>query len=382
MKRFLKVQGTPREAALQKGLAFHARFDEIIAGLLAAPFLPQTLKTFLPKNVFRFALKSIGKKYLRLHGPYLKTFHNRDLLEPLRGLAEGLNRDLSLVYGINAVEILSSRMSFSMGCTSLAFGSEQMADGNPRLAYNHDFPESFADFLHVEEERPAAGLATLTLTYPTLLGAIAGVNEKGLAVSLNHAFATDIHPKPAILITSLVKECLVHAANVEEALALAMSSEVPNGSMVSFVDATGHRAVVEFSAGLRNVRRADDGILYTFNCYRTNGMSQVEVPKTAIASGLTRVVMGKRLVHEHNIRRTERFLKLSQEEKKHDENEIRKWLGDHSDGNGRYDTICRHDANSMSTIASVVMNPRERKMKVIFGKACESLAEEEIYELN
>lgn len=369
--RKLTLTGTPYEMALQKGVALKDRFDLVLQDVMRAPFLPKWLQRLVPKFAYRAFLKRVGKKYFALHAPCLKSLRGQNLLPALAGLAEGFAVDRELLYGLNAVEILTSEMSFSLGCTSLAFGAAHTQSGQPKIAYNHDFPESFAPHLYVQENLPTTGHASLSLTYPTILGCIAGVNACGLAVSLNHAFATDIKDKPAVPITLLVQECLNGCESVAMAIELILQTEVPNGSMITLADSSGGRACVEVSATKKSVRHATSEILYTFNAYQQPDMLAVEVPLTARAAGMTKWVLQDRLIHEHNIQRKARYLELLKPTHRYSDDDIHALISDHSGTSGSYVTLCRHDVTSMSTIASAIVSPVERTLQVIYGKACE-----------
>lgn len=380
-RRFLETSGPASERARQKGEAFRDTYDALFNALLEAPFLPAWLKPLVPKSFYRRHLKNAGRRYWKLHLPELRAWHG-DSDAVYRELAEGLGRSLEELYGIQTVEIVSSEMNFSLGCTSLAFGPRHTADGNPRLAYNHDFPESFANLLLVQKCLPPSGHASLNLTYPVIPGAIAGVNAAGLAVTLNHAYASDISDVPAVPVTFLVADCLARCADVGEALELIGKANVPNGSMMTFCDAAGRRATVELSCTRKSVREAPDAeILVTFNKYGNGDMLPCEVPWDAKAAGMTKWLLKDRPIHGHNAGRMRRAPRVIDHGKRHSEADIRVILSDHDDassssGEGRYDTICRHDPRSMNTIASALIDPRNRGMKVVFGRACRGDAKE------
>jgi hypothetical protein len=370
-RRFLETSGSATNQARQKGEAFRDSYGAIFNALIEAPFLPPWLKIFVPKALYRWHLKNEGRRYLSVHERALGNRHDEGFLAIYRSLADGIGISLEEAYGVQAIEIVSAEMSFSLGCTSLAFGTRHTADGNPRLAYNHDFPESFGRLLFVQKCAPESGHASLNLTYPVIPGAIAGVNEMGLAVSLNHAYAADIAKIPAVPITLLVAECLSRCADVGEAVALVEKTPVPNGSMITLCDASGSRTVVELSCTKKSVRTAEDrDILITFNKYGNAGMAACEVPWDARTEGLTKWILKDRPIHGHNAGRMSRAPSLIDHAKRHSESDIRAILSDHDGGEGRYDTICRHDPTTMNTIASAILDPEARTMKVVFGRAC------------
>lgn len=370
--RFLQLSGTPVDRARQKGLAFRDSHDELVQSLIDSPLIVPWLKPFLPHAVVKTVLGRLGKKYLNLHRPILQNYYGRNLFAELEGLAEGFDMPVNYIYGLNAIEILSSKIPFSLGCTALAFAANHTNDGKPRLAYNHDFPHSFGKSLYVQETRPAEGMTTLMLTYPSILGGIAGLNSAGLAVVLNHAYATDMQLLPALPITWLLSECLQRCDTVAAAVELILKTPVPNGSFLTLIDCHGARAVVEVSGTRKEVRQPDESVLCTFNFYRCAALKSHEVPWMAKTTGMAKLVFGERLVHAHNMGRERRFIEFFDHAKKHDNADIHEFMADHSGHlQGAIDTICRHDERAMNTIASVILNPAAQTMKVIFGWPCQ-----------
>lgn len=325
---------------------------------------------WVPPVLVRALLWILGTLYLRWHRPLHAESELAHHRAGLVALAKGAGVSPAVLYGFHAVESETANVGFSMGCTSLAFGPEQTPDGVTRLGYNHDFPPAFQPFLFVRRNAPQGGSRSISISYPCLMGAINGVNEHGLAVSVNQAYATDVsRTRPALFVTQLVQECLDRCASVAEAVALLQRSRVVAGCMVSLVDAEGDRAVVEYSGTRAAVRRADDAeVLYTFNTYRIPEMSEVEVPVGALTTG---IVSGHDL-HRCNVTRTRRYLERVSGGEVWSDEAIQALLSDHDDGPGSSDTICRHDDPLSETIVSTIADTRARTLKVLLGRPCEN----------
>lgn len=368
-----KFSGTLNEIALKQGQFFKSQTDDLLHALSMAPFLPSKLQAMIPLWGYKSFLKKIGKKYFKLHHTALESTFKRDLTADFKNLAQGLGLPIEFLYGMNSFEILSSDLPFSLGCSSLSFPENLIATNEPVIAYNHDFPESFKKFLFVKEQRALDAYDSLILTYPTILGGIAGVNEKGLAVTLNHAFATDIIDHPAVPITCLVGEILNQCANAGEVEHFVKDVPVPNGSMITVSDETGDRLVVELSCQRKVIRRSTPKeVQYTFNFYQEHKTKEVEIPAEAVSKGLVKLLLKDRKYHQHNKERFSRFKEIYDSQRIYDENDLQKILSDHGQTpGGAFDTICRHDEISMNTIASAMIFPKSRELKVIFGRACE-----------
>lgn len=372
--RVLDVAGDATERGRMQGEAFRHQLDAGFGALRALPLAPAWLPASVHALAIRAAVGGLGRYYLARHGGLLadRDGHRAGELSLLRGLAQGLGTHPALVYGFNAFEIESAAHDYrlpTLGCTSLGLSARHTAWGEPALVYNHDFPPSFAPFLFVRRSRPTRGYRSLSIAYPTLVGAIAGVNEHGLAITVNQAFATDVRrSRPALFVTMLVSACLERASSVEEAIDEVLRTPVTNGAMLTLVDAAGRRAVVELSGSERRVRRErDDRILYTFNKYRLAEMEHVEVPVGAVTRGLA----GGIDLHAANVSRENRFRAIVRHDHTYGRDEIRTLMSDHADGSGSMGTLCAHGGALNETIASAILEPAARAMHVLFGRTCE-----------
>lgn len=372
--RVLDVEGTARERGARQGQAFRDRLAPAFEAMRALPLAPSWLPPAVHRMAIRAAVGGFGRYYFASHRRLLARREADGAGEraAVHGIAEGLGVAPALVYGLNAFEIESAVLGYRLpvlGCTSLALAGKHTASGAPELVYNHDFPPSFAPFLFVRRSRPHDGYRSISLAYSTLVGAIAGVNECGLAVSIDQAFATDVRrSRPALFVTMLVSACLERCSTVEEAIAEALRTPVTNGAMMTFVDASGNRAVVELSGTMRRVRREhDDRILHTFNKYRLAEMERVEIPVGAITTGLA----AGHDIHASSVSRERRFLQIVRHDHRYTREDLRTLMSDHAGGVGDTNTICAHGGLINETLLSAILEPASRSLNVAFGLACE-----------
>lgn len=367
MHRFMEVEGSPRQRGEQQGEAARDQIGPSFEALAALPLFPNWLSAGPRRWLVETASRAAGRYYLARHRTLLGERLGGRNIAWLEGMAATTGVPMHLLYGVNAFELESAHLGFSYGCTSLGLSGRHTADGRVRLAYNHDFPPAFEPFLRIRRSRPRDGLASLALTYPTLVGAVAGLNEAGLAMSYNQAYATDLNRRsPATFVTMVLQECLDGCHSVAEAIEHLLATPVTNGAMVTLVDAAGERAVVEVSAGQRLVRRErDDSILYTFNKYRLKETSAVEIPVGAVTTG----VAAGYDVHRCNVTRERRFLEMDHAPPR-DDAALFLLMADHDGGAGDEDTICRHDDPMSETILSAILDPSAGTIRAIFGRAC------------
>ena len=363
----VSAKGSPRERGLLQGRDGKDRVSHMVAALAALPLAARPI----PKPLLRGALSAIGESYLTLHRGLLRRHRRGRYLEALEGLACGLGVRPGTVYGFNAFEIESANLSFRLGCTALAIPSALSRAGRPWLAYNHDFPPSFAPFLLVRRGTGPDVRQSLTLTYPMLVGAVAGVNDAGLAMTVNQAFATDLsRARPALLSTLLLQTCLDECASVGEAVAVLRRTPCATGALFTLVDAAGERAVAEVSATHVAVRREpEDRVLSAFNKYRLPELVAVEVPVGAVTTGLGAGYD----VHSVNVEREARWPEIEPHAAL-DREGIRRLLADHGREGPSMNTICCHGDAMNWTIASAIIDPVARTLDVGRGPACEEHA--------
>lgn len=156
-------------------------------------------------------------------------------VEPERLLLLNLSYDLTACGG---------EMPGIHGCTG---GLVRGAGGKLTLARAMDwsFPELIRDHSMIIRYKTRQRSA-LTVGFPGCIGALTGVNQRGIAISLNQAFVPQL-PRWAISVPWLVRETLLEAQSYEHAVKKitstpAMSSGfylVTDGSKGALVESTG-----------------------------------------------------------------------------------------------------------------------------------------------
>ncbi len=368
---YLRVEGDAYERGLQQAQAFGRKaLNDARSALGRLSVFPGRVPQWMRAPLAWSLHGTFGRLYHLRHAPLLREHQGGKFRRGLEGLAEGFGEPDWRMYGFAAFEAEASRFHYTLGCTSMAFAADATACGRPLLAYNHDFPPSFATFPFVRECVPDEGLPSVVVTYPPMLGAICGVNAAGLAVSLNHAWVRRQPMQAALPISMLVQDVLDRCTSVEEAIAAARCVKVPNGSMMTLVDARGDRAAVELTPQGAFVRRSRNPVLHTFNAYQTDGARRLEVPVGAICiapvAGLD--------IHAANLARQARWEELGAAHRRGwTAEDIDALMGDHgSDGKGCANTICRHDDDASITLLTARVDPVARTLVAGLGHACDA----------
>ncbi|MBS1975297.1 MAG: peptidase C45, partial [Bacteroidetes bacterium] len=109
-----------------------------------------------------------------------------------------------------------------VGCTSFATWAQKSENGEMIIGRNFDFyaGDKFAEEKIVAFFNPAQGFKFMTITWGGFIGAVSGMNDKGLTVTINAAKSKT--PTGSATPVSLVaREILQYAQNIEQALTIA-----------------------------------------------------------------------------------------------------------------------------------------------------------------
>lgn len=342
----------------------------IFKALTETPFTPFLLRQYGTAKIMKLIFSVLGYKHFFGLLKEIKNGVPRQY-ERLCGLAKTSSVSLAGLLALNDIEMTAAEFHFVGGCCTLAFHPRRLKDSNkPLLTYNHDFPPFMGPFIVLRRSKPIGGFHSLQLAYPVLVGCIAGVNDQGLAVSLNHAFPVE-DSKPGVPITMLVQEVLDSCATVFQAVHFLEQTNPACGSMISLLDKKGKMATVELARTRKSVRKDKNGILMTINQYETKALKEIEIPKNAyfdpkkfppIFHGL--------LIHTNNLSRSKRLRQLIKPNKRYTKQEIFSIMKDHDGGNTLgIKGICRHHDTS-DTLVSARIFPTDGVMQVIPGNPC------------
>ncbi|MFZ4520457.1 MAG: C45 family autoproteolytic acyltransferase/hydrolase [Bacteroidales bacterium] len=164
-----------------------------------------------------------------------------------------------------------------VGCTSFGIRNNKTADGNLLIGRNFDFyvGEEFAKEKIVAFIRPDSGYFHAFVTWGGMMGAVSGMNEKGVTVTINAA-NSDVVFRAATPVSLVAREILQYAGNIREAVAVAAKYDVFVSELFLVGSAADNKAVIiEKRPGSQVVyERSNDWIIST-NHFQSvqNGLS-------------------------------------------------------------------------------------------------------------
>ena len=206
--------------------------------------------------------KMVPSKFTREYLKYFIAWFNRDLdkniTEEYRDEIFGVSESASEKYqylGSNYQRILNYHAAHDIGhalqnlalvgCTSFGTWNEKSAGSTMIIGRNFDFyaGDKFAEDKIVAFFNPAQGHKFMTVTWGGFIGAVSGMNEEGLSVTINAA-KSDYPTGSATPVSLVAREILQYAKNISEATAIAKKRKMFVSESFLVASAADNKAVI------------------------------------------------------------------------------------------------------------------------------------------
>ncbi|MFW5793098.1 MAG: C45 family autoproteolytic acyltransferase/hydrolase [Bacteroidota bacterium] len=130
-------------------------------------------------------------------------------------------------------------------CTAFGVKNQRSSDNNMIIGRNFDLyiGDGFAENKIVTFFNPENGYKLSTITWGGMIGAVSGMNEKGLTITYNSA-KSDIPKSAKIPVSILARKILQYAATIDEAYEIAKSHETFVSGSFFIASAEENRMVV------------------------------------------------------------------------------------------------------------------------------------------
>jgi len=342
----LVFSGSDHEIGFQQGQSYREGIQRAIKAVFSLEQVLKEKPKLFPKSLFVILAKRRADKMLRKDLFSLYPKH----AERIRGIAEGAEVDVSSLLFIQMFELVIG------GCTSLGFLPKATSTGETILAKNFDYANFTEPYNLVCETQPNNGYKTLSCRFIPLSGALDAINEHGLAMTYNLARSID-QPESHVPTSVILQEMLETCKNTHEgADYLKKTKTGGHDGIIALADAIDHIEIVELSRQHMKVREPESDVVINTNHYQTSEMKSVEVTP----------------IYPSSPPRFDRAKDLLENKTNIDEKLIRAVLRDHGTEKIPSDmTICMH-GEEFGTMRSMIMYPKRRQMKVLFGHPCQN----------
>lgn len=307
-----------------------------------------------------------------------------DATQRLEGISAGSGVELRTLFLFAAMESMMSdtRRCTAIpslgGCSALAIRGKRSATGDPVIVRNFDYIPMVRPLYTMRRTQPSRGLRSLDFTMAPFAGAVDGVNEKGLCITYNYAYTTDVPENPSAPISIVIADALQRCATISEAASWIQSRPRWGGGILMLADAEGGIASLELSSTRSKLRipSPDEDFIYHTNVFCTEDMRKIQIPDEAVYSPKAPEGLRGRAIHESAVKRKARFEEILEPDRPLNLENLERIMSDHGRQDSPADTtICVHGPY-WTTTASLQLFPRFRRIRVAYDYACRAQHEE------
>ncbi|WDF78232.1 C45 family autoproteolytic acyltransferase/hydrolase [Mucilaginibacter sp. KACC 22773] len=250
----------------------------------------EQISRIVPSNFYRHFLK------------YFIAWFNRNLdknvTEEYKEEIYGISKSASDKYqhiGSNYQRILNYHAAHDIGhalqsmalvgCTSFGTWGVKSEDSTMIIGRNFDFyvGDKFAQDKIVAFFAPSDGYKFMTVTWGGFIGAVSGMNEKGVSVTIN-ADKTNIPTSAATPVSLVAREILQYAKNTQEAYAIAKKRKMFVSEAFLVASAADNKAVViEKTPDTLDIYDPHQDYIVCANHFQSKGLSQSKENKVQMA---------------------------------------------------------------------------------------------------
>ncbi len=237
--------------------------------------------------------KMVPSKFKRGYLKYLIGFFNRNLddnvTQEYKEEIYGVSGSASPAYqylGSNYERILNYHAAhdighavqnlMQVGCTSFGTWGAMSQDSTMIIGRNFDFyvGDKFAEDKIIAFVKPKTGHKFMTVTWGGFVGAVSGMNDQGLSVTINAA-KSDLPTGSATPVSLVTREILQYAKNINEAIAIAKKRKMFVSESFLVASAADNKAVViEKTPGELDVYDPQKDIILCANHFQSKGLAK------------------------------------------------------------------------------------------------------------
>lgn len=163
-----------------------------------------------------------------------------------------------------------------VGCTSLGTWNGRSEDSTMIIGRNFDFyvGDKFAEDKIVAYFNPAKGYKFMTVTWGGFIGAVSGMNEKGITVTINAA-KSSLPSGSATPVSLVAREILQYAKNIKEAIQISKSRKMFVSESFLIGSAEDNKAIIiEKTPDELEVYYPEKDFIVCTNHFQSNGLGK------------------------------------------------------------------------------------------------------------
>lgn len=171
-----------------------------------------------------------------------------------------------------------------VGCTSFGTWDDKSQDSTMIIGRNFDFyvGDKFAEDKIVAFFNPSEGYKFMTVTWGGFVGAVSGMNVKGLTVTINAA-KTNMPSGSATPVSLVAREILQYAGTISEAIAIAKKRKMFVAESFLVASAADKKAIViEKTPDSLDIYDPHKDFIVCANHFQSNGLGQSKENKEQV----------------------------------------------------------------------------------------------------
>jgi isopenicillin-N N-acyltransferase-like protein len=349
--RLLELKGSSQKIGRSHGEACGDEIRELIQ------LLWENLSAYCPLALSRKAVLKMNMKNL----PFTEEY-GPDLVEEMRGVAEGAGVDFEEVFFLNSAFNLINLGDIKsvlplLGCTAFGVSTREREDKKVYIGENYDIFKFFERFTLLLKIHDMVHPPALIYTIPGSVGQ-AGMNGRGIGVNVNYLCANDAQfgRIPAVIIRKVLQ-----SERIGDAVAAIITGRRASGANYVIGDGEGNIFTIETSCGSYDILPSPHGVIGHANHYRSPPMRQYQVDRPNL--------IGDSIVRDYRMNRL-----LQERRESIDLNQLLEILKDHTNFPS---SICFHgrgkEATSdgdVSTVVSMIQELNARTLYMCNGLPC------------
>ncbi len=239
------------------------------------------------EQIFKMVPSAFTRSYLKDIIGWFNRNLDKNITEEYKEEIYGISKSASGKYqylGTNYQRILNYHAAHDIGhalqnlalvgCTSFGTWNERSADSTMIIGRNFDFyvGDKFAEDKIVAFFNPTEGHKFMTVTWGGFIGAVSGMNEEGLSVTINAA-KSDYPSASATPVSLVTREILQYAKNIAEAITIAKKRKMFVSESFLVASAADNKAVViEKTPDALDVYDPNKNFIVCTNHFQSNGL--------------------------------------------------------------------------------------------------------------